>query len=51
MWQIIVSWKILCIGQNHIFQVEIWRNFANQKHWRDDKDPDKVAEIKCLGLF
>jgi hypothetical protein len=24
-------WKILCIGWNHIFQVEIWRNFAPKK--------------------
>jgi hypothetical protein len=20
-------WKILCIGRNNVFQVEIWRNF------------------------
>jgi hypothetical protein len=25
------SWKILCIGRNHIFQVEIWQYFAPQK--------------------
>ncbi len=26
-------WKILCIGhQNHIFQVEIWRGFANKRN-------------------
>jgi hypothetical protein len=25
------SWKILCIGQNHIFQIKIWQNFAKQK--------------------
>jgi hypothetical protein len=24
-------WKILCIGRNHIFQVQIWRNFAKTK--------------------
>ncbi len=27
----IFPWKILCIGWNHIFQVEIWRNFARKK--------------------
>jgi hypothetical protein len=29
---IFFSWKILCIGRNHIFQVKIWRNFAKEKH-------------------
>jgi len=24
-------WKILCIGQNHIFQVNIWQNFIKKK--------------------
>ncbi len=24
-------WKILCIGRSHIFQVGIWRKFANKK--------------------
>jgi len=33
------------------FSSQIWWNFAKQKHWKDDKDPDKVADIKCLGLF
>jgi hypothetical protein len=27
-------WKILCIGHNHIFQVEIWQDFA-QKEFAD----------------
>jgi hypothetical protein len=26
-------WKILCIGQNHIFQVKIWRNLGPKKRW------------------
>jgi hypothetical protein len=26
-------WKILCIGWNHIFQVEIWRQFVQKNHW------------------
>jgi hypothetical protein len=25
-------WKLLCIGQNHIFQVEVWQNFAKGKN-------------------
>jgi len=34
IWQIwaIFPWRILCIGQNHIFQVEIWQNFKKRKH-------------------
>jgi hypothetical protein len=24
-------WKILCIGWNHIFQVEIWRKFTSTR--------------------
>jgi len=34
IWQIwaIFPWKILCIGQNHIFQVEIWQNYKKRKH-------------------
>ncbi len=27
----IFPWKILCIGRNHVIQVEIWRNFAKKK--------------------
>jgi hypothetical protein len=26
------SWKILCIGRNHIFKVKIWQNFAKKKN-------------------
>jgi hypothetical protein len=25
-------WKILCIGQNHTFQVEMWQNFTKKEH-------------------
>jgi hypothetical protein len=27
----VFAWKILCKGQNHIFQVKIWQNFAQRK--------------------
>jgi hypothetical protein len=25
------SWKMLCIGQDHIFQVEFWQKFARRR--------------------
>jgi hypothetical protein len=31
IWAIFFPWEILCIGQNHIFQVKIWRNLAPKK--------------------
>jgi hypothetical protein len=41
-------WKILCIGQSHIFQVEIWGNFAQKKkHWvRSKWCPNQKAVTK-----
>jgi len=52
IWQILVfffSWKILGIGQNHIFQVEMWRNFTPEKgkNW----DTVKVSDFKLRGQF
>ncbi len=30
IWAIFFSQKILCIGQNHIFQVKIWLKLASE---------------------
>jgi hypothetical protein len=32
IWTIFFSWKILCIGRNHILKFEIWRDFAKEKN-------------------
>jgi hypothetical protein len=41
IWTIFQWKKILCIGQNHIFHVEIWQFFPKENK-NTDKDPTKV---------
>jgi len=45
----VFEWKILCIGQNHIFQVKIWQNFAQRKkkagHTGDQPTTRGISQI------
>ncbi len=45
--------EILCVGRNHIFQVEIWRNFAPKKTNTDSvvRAPINHLSFHCLTYF
>ncbi len=45
--------KILCVGRNHIFQVGIWRNFAqkNTDLWVPPKCPFSFSFFSFFFLF
>jgi hypothetical protein len=54
IWRIlaIFSMEILCIGRNHIFQVEIWRDFAKKKKTTLLRTHEMLTELPAkLGQF
>jgi hypothetical protein len=40
--------KVLCIDQNHIFEVEIWQNLTQKKHWSRHMNSQFVAPLLLL---
>jgi hypothetical protein len=44
-------WKILCVGRNHIFQVEIWRNFAKENKNTACKVLATSVDISCRCIY
>jgi hypothetical protein len=45
------SLKILCLGRNHIFQVKIWRNFAqNQNTETPNRTYSQLVKNVCREM-